>query len=96
MQINIRDVLTSACACLWGGTANLSFCEMAGSAFIVKVLVLQLRDGRQLKKEGRAKNIMCMNRFLQKGTGLLGRSMDNSLENLGLGSICPSHHQRLL
>ena len=80
------------------GVAQRTFlsAKKAASAFIVKVFVLQLRDGRQLKKEGKAKNIMCMNRFLQKGTGLLGRSMDNSLENLGLGSICPSHHQRLL
>ena len=58
--------------------------------------MLQPRDGRQLRKEGKAKNIMCMTRFLQKGTGLLGKSMDKSLESLGLGMICPSHHQRLL
>ena len=40
--------------------------------------------------------MMALQRFVNRSSGLLGKTPDSSLEALGLTSICPSHYHRSL
>ena len=54
MQINIRDVLTCACACLWGGTANLSFCKKGSQCFYCESLRVAAKGWASIEKGGQS------------------------------------------
>ena len=52
------------------------------------------RDGRQLRRERKPKNLLALNRFLQKKSGLYGQQDSGTLEELGLPELAPSHCHR--
>ena len=53
-----------------------------------------LRDGRLLKRERKCKNIMALNRFLQKKHGLYGQQDNLTLQELGVPELAPAHSHR--
>ena len=69
------------------------------SVALVRVLCLSARrharDGRTVRKERKVKHMMALQRFVNRSSGLLGKTADSSLESLGLASLCPTHYHRL-
>ena len=58
--------------------------------------ITEPRDGRTLRKERKPRHVLALQRFINKGSGFLGRSNDQSLQELGLESLCPTHYHRPL
>ena len=54
----------------------------------------KLRDGRQLKRERKPRNVMALSRFLQKKNGLYGQQDSITLNDLGMPELSPSHCHR--
>ena len=54
----------------------------------------ELRDGRQLKRERKPRNVMALSRFLQKKNGLYGQQESITLNELGMPELSPSHAHR--
>ena len=57
-------------------------------------LLAQLRDGRSLRLDAKPKTQLAIERFLSRGGGFFGTSPDQSLHDLGLENIVPSHGTR--
>ena len=55
---------------------------------------MELRDGRQLKRERKPRNVMALSRFLQKKNGLYGQQESITLHELGMPELSPSHAHR--
>ena len=52
------------------------------------------RDGRALKKEVKVRNLMSLDRFLNRTGGFHSQAADQSLVDMGLQELSPSHYHR--
>ncbi|CAE7610898.1 unnamed protein product [Symbiodinium sp. CCMP2592] len=51
-------------------------------------------DGRALKKEVKLRNLMALDRFLNRSSGFASKAADQSLVEMGLQELSPSHYHR--
>ncbi|CAE7946240.1 unnamed protein product [Symbiodinium sp. KB8] len=67
----------------------------SGKHACLSVKIQALRDGRSLRNDLKQKHIFSLDRWLNRSTGCLGTSADETLTSVGLQDMVPSHPHRL-